>query len=320
MKLRQLQQFIGVAETLNFREAADRLHMAQPPLSASVRRLESELGGALFERSSGSSVRLTAAGQAMLPQARHALLAAERCREAFYDAQSGQRGMLRIGFVGSATSQLLPAVMAAARAGLPKVQLALKEEATVSILQELQAGRMDIGLVRSPVFETGPFQLDLLAIDEFMLAVPAAHPLASRGGVALARVAEMPFTMYSSTGIPNLHALCMMLCQNAGFVPRVAQEATQMLTMLSLVRAGVGVALLPSSALPYVPPQVKFLRLTDTLPGFRTGIALATLAGPERSPLVENFRRLVLAAAAGKPPGPVGASSGRRALASPGLA
>lgn len=298
MKLRQLQQFVQVAETLNFREAADRLHMAQPPLSASIQRLEAELGGTLFDRTSGSTVRMTPAGQAMLAHARHTLLSAKRCRQAFEDTLTGEGGMLRIGFVGSATYQLLPALVTASRLNLPRAHLVLREETTVSILQDLLSGHLDIGLVRSPVFENGPWTFDLLSEDEFMLAVPAHHPLAELECVALSQAANLPFTMYSSTGIPNLHALCMMLCQNAGFMPYVAQEATQMLTMLGMVAADVGVALLPSSALPHVPPQVKFLRLTDTPLGFRTGIAMAIFANGDSSPLAENFRRLALAATA----------------------
>lgn len=280
MRLRQLQQFVTLAETGNFHRAAEQLHMAQPPLSVSIRKLEQDLGCPLFERT-GTGVVLTLAGQAMLADARLALCHAQRCREAVQQVHAGDGGTLRLGIVGSATYALLPRLIPALRERYPKITLELSEGTTAEILAALVSRRFDAGLVRYPVLEPEGFHLLALDRDQFVLAVPSHSPLARRPRIALREAAQAPFIMYPSVEVPGLRSLAMQRCQYSGFVPHVAQEARQVQTILSLVATGLGVALVAGVARRVMPPGVTCLTLTDNPGGFHIGLALARLSGVE---------------------------------------
>ncbi|MGO4331040.1 LysR family transcriptional regulator [Cupriavidus sp. 2TAF22] len=277
MDLRQLQQFVALAETGNFHRAAERLHMAQPPLSISIRKLEDSLGTPLFVRTS-RGVRLTQAGEAALHDARRALFHAAQARAAAVAAAHGERGALRVGFVGSATYALLPRLIPAFRAAHPGIELILHESTSASILERLERHQLDAGLVRFPILQAGGYTLMPLETDEFVAAVPADSEFAQQDTVALKALAAEPFIMHPSADVPNLQAIAMLLCQQAGFVPRVTQEAVQVQTIISLVESGLGVALVPSVAARYVNRRVRFLRLSSPRPSARIGIALATPA------------------------------------------
>ncbi len=296
MNLRQLQQFIILAETGNFHRAAEKLFMAQPPLSVSIRKLETELGCALFERTT-TGVLLTAAGQAMLADARLALVHAQRCRQAVTDANDGEGGVVRLGFVGTATFALLPALIPSLRQRWPKIVLELTEATTSEILQGLQSRRFDAGLLRYPLPDPVGFEVLPLERDEFVLAVSTHHPLAAHDTIALSAAAQEAFIMYPHGPVPGLAALAQMRCQFSGFVPRVTQEAMQVQTILSLVAAGLGVALVASVARRVMPAGVKCLRLSDNPAGFHLGIALARLAG-EPNRVVQRFADHALGCAA----------------------
>ena len=287
MNLRQLQQFVALAETGNFHRAAERMAMAQPPLSVSIRKLEEELGGPLFLRLN-RGVRLTPAGQAMLDDARQAILHAERCQKAVATTLQGEGGRLRVGFIGSATYALLPRLIPSFRQRYPKVELELSESTTAAILDRLEAHALDLGLVRFPVLHAGRFQLTPLEQDEFVLAVPADSPWSARGSIALAEARAEPFIMYAPAAVPNLFAVAMLRCQQSGFTPRITQEAVQVQTIVSLVESGLGVALVPGVARRYEYRGVRFLALNDSPVQHGIGIALATTSGqPNR--LVDGF-------------------------------
>ncbi|WP_404301100.1 LysR family transcriptional regulator [Alicycliphilus denitrificans] len=287
MNLRQLQQFVTLAETGNFHRAAERLHMAQPPLSVSIRKLEEELGSALFERST-TGVTLTPAGQAMLGDARRALLHAQQCRQAVLDAREGTGGRLRLGIIGSATYALLPRLIPSLRARYPQITLELTEATSSEILEGLLARRFDAGLLRFPLLDASGFELLPLDRDDFVLAVAETSPLAGREAIALHEAAHEPFIMYPRSKVPGLSALAMMRCQFSGFAPQVAQEASQVQTIMSLVASGLGVGLVAGVARQVVPRGVKCLDLTDNPPGFHVSIALARLAG-DASRVVQRF-------------------------------
>ena len=287
MNLRQLRQFVALAETGNFHRAAERLHMAQPPLSVSIRKLEEELGSPLFERTT-TGVLLTAAGQAMEQDARRALFHAEQCRQAVADEREGEGGVLRLGIIGSATYALLPQLIPSLRRRHPKITLELTEATSAEILDGLRSRRFDAGLVRYPVLDPAGFDLRPLDRDDFVLAVPERTALARREAIALSEAAHEPFVMYPQAKVPGLFALSMMRCQYSGFVPRVAQEAMQVQTILSLVATGLGVGLVAGVARRMVPRGARCLRLTDNPPGFHVGIALARLAG-DTSRVVDRF-------------------------------
>jgi DNA-binding transcriptional LysR family regulator len=153
MNLKQLHQFIALAETGNFHRAAEQLHMAQPPLSISIRKLEEELGSALFDRTS-TGVVLTPAGKAMLESARATLFHAEQCRQAVRDTREGVGGLIRLGFVGSATYELLPRLIPSFRDRYPKVGLEFYEATSAEILEGLATRRFDAGLLRYPCWSS----------------------------------------------------------------------------------------------------------------------------------------------------------------------
>lgn len=287
MNLRQLRQFVTLAETGNFHRAAEQLHMAQPPLSVSIRKLEEELGSPLFDRTS-SGVLLTPAGEAMLADARNTLLYADRCRNAVLDTRSGEGGLVRLGIVGSATYALLPELIPSLRQRYPKIELELSEATSSEILDGLLTRRFDAGLLRYPVLNPSGFEILPLDRDDFVLAVSDNSPLAKRDGIALSEAAQEPFIMYPADKVPGLSALAMMRCQFSGFVPHVAQEAMQVQTIMSLVASGLGVGLVAGVSRRVMPRGIRCLSLTDNPPGFHVGIALARLPGGNNR-TVERF-------------------------------
>lgn len=296
MNLRQLRQFVTLAETGNFRRAAEQLHMAQPPLSVSMRKLEEELGAPLFDRNPAGVV-LTAAGEAMLGSARQTLLHAQQCQQSVQAAVGGEGGRLRLGIVGSATYSLLPRLISGFRKKYPQVELELTEQTTLSTLDGLEARRLDLGLVRYPVIDPRPFVLTPLERDEFVAALPARSRLARRAALPLAELADQPFIMYSASRVPGLFAMTMARCQQAGFTPRIAQEATQIQTILSLVQSGLGVALVAGVASQVVPAGVKLLRLSDNPRNVEIGLALVA-SKESTSRLVQTFTHHALATVA----------------------
>ena len=286
MNLRQLRQFVTLAETGNFHRAAEMLHMAQPPLSVSIRKLEEEMGEALFERRS-TGVFLTTVGEAMLADARLTLFHAEQCGQAVLDARQGQGGLLRMGIIGSATYALLPELIPSLRERFPKIELELTEATSSEILDGLVSRRFDVGFVRYPVLHPAPFELLPMDRDDFVLAVSEHSPLAAHDAIALSDAARQPFIMYPQDKVPGLSTLALMRCQLSGFTPSVVQDAMKVQTIMSLGASGLGIGLVAGVARLVMPRGVKCLALTDNPPGFHVGIALARLQG-NTSRLVER--------------------------------
>jgi len=287
MDLRQLRYFSVLAETLNFHRAAERLHISQPPLTVAIRKLEEDLGTPLFVREP-RGVRLTAAGAAALPSARAALAAAEGFRDSVRQGAAGLRGRLGIGFIGSAIGQLLPRIISPYRAAYPLVELALEEMNSVEIVAAIAARRLDLGLVRLPLMDASAVEIAVIERDELAVALPAHDPLAGRTVLPLAALEQHGFIIYSPVSV--LNATIRLACQRAGFTPRVAQEAVQVQTILSLVEAGLGVALIPSRSARFATARVRIVPLDDPIP-IEMGLAHALDAGP----LVRNFVAAALA-------------------------
>ena len=296
MEFRQLRQFVVVAETLNFRRAAERLHMAQPPLSVAVRKLEDELGAVLLERGS-RGVRLTPAGAAVLAAAQQCLTDQEKIRAAARDATKGESGRLRVGFVGSATYSLMPRLLPAFRRRYPRVDLELLESTNIELLSLVEAEQLDVGLVRFPTVGPSRLEFEIVERDVLCAVVPAGHPLARKRPLLLRDLADGPFIDYASSKVPGLHAVVMLAFQQAGITPRhVAQEATQVQTVVSLVAGGLGVALVPSVSARQGPKQVVFRKVADMPDAGSVAIAMAFRADHE-SAVLNRFRE----AAAGLP-------------------
>ena len=246
LDLNHLRSFLALAEELHFGRAARRLNITQPPLSRQIQLLEAELGVRLLDRSR-HSVSLTAAGRALLPEARALLGASERTAQLARQAAQGARGgTVTLGFIGASTYAFLPRLIRSARAELPETDIVLREMSGAAQLEALQVARLDIGLVRpfaSPVSASS----SCVMREGLALALPHGHPLAARRRPALSELEGEPFIMYSAEG-PYMRALVSAVLSSAGVRPRVVQAVSQAHTILSLVSAGTGLALVPEEA------------------------------------------------------------------------
>ena len=243
MELRHLRHFLAVADELHMGRAAERLGMAHPPLSQSIARLEKELGVRLFDRAN-RRLTLTRAGVAFLDEARSSVLHADAAYALARSAEDGAAGEVRIGFVSAALYEHLPQRLARLRQTLPAVQPKLLELSTNEQLGALADGTIDIGFAHPP-FGTGE-RLDLVELP----AEPSVAVLpddGATGSVGLAQVAAFGLILFPAAQGPVFHASIMDSFTKAGIEVRIVQEATRALTMLLLVSAGLGAALLPQS-------------------------------------------------------------------------
>lgn len=292
MNLQRLRHFVELAETLNFRRAAERLHMAQPPLSVSIQKLEAELGTRLFERAP-SGVTITPAGLAMLAEAKRVLFHAAQITSMASSAAQGTGGRLQIGFVGSAIYGLLQKLVYPFRTRHPGVELVLREATSIKIVQMLDDGELDIGLVRTPLTLSTKMGLLTLEHDQFVAAIPSGNALGSKPDLCLADLQNEPFIMYSAVEASGFRSAAMLACQQAGFYPQVAQEASQIQTLLALVEIGLGIALVPSVMQRFVSKKIVYRVLTDQSATKVIGMALAFRPGME-SPAALRFKELAI--------------------------
>jgi DNA-binding transcriptional LysR family regulator len=255
----QLESFVAVAEELHFGAAAARLNMTQPPLSRQIQLLERELDALLFERSS-RRVELTAAGQTLLPSARRIL---DMCTKTELDVRrvsSGDVGSIVIGYTAIAGQSALPVILRLARDHMPGVSLVLREAVSTDQLDALSRGAIDIGLLRPIVARAGVQTRPLLA-DRLVAALPEGHELATGKGVLLRELDGLPLMMYSTAEARYFHDLVMRLYESAGAHPLVTQFASQVPALLAFVAAGLGLTLVPASAMDFAPTGVVFEEL-----------------------------------------------------------
>ena len=263
--LRQLRQFVAVAEHLNFGRAARALHISQPPLSRSIQGLEARPGAKLFERSR-RKVELTPAGAWFLEEARNVLARLERASRAVAEMAAGGAGTLRIGFVTIADYSVLPGLLKRFKSAHPGVTLALRELVTEAQLEALAAGDLDLGFVLPPL-PAREFDSTVVHREALVAALPARHRLArERGPLAARELAEEAFVMVPANLARGLSDVILGLCARAGFAPRIAQEAVQMQTVVSLVSSGLGVAIVPASLLKLKRSGVLYRPLHDAHP------------------------------------------------------
>ncbi len=244
MELRQLKYFVTVAEELNFRRAAERLFMEQPPLSRQIRQLEDELQVELFHRSK-RGVTLTQSGQAFLDEARLTLAQAERAAKAAQRAN--QPKTLSIGFSICAFNRILPELIQTYRQQCTDVVVTLTEMATAAQMQALLNETIDIGFLHAPFSHPELLTLTLLS-EPLVVALHPDHPLAQHEQIDLQLLATEPFIICPEAVKPELYAQIMQLCQQAGFSPHIVQEASPPEVSLSLVASGMGITLVASGA------------------------------------------------------------------------
>lgn len=271
MELRHLRYFVAVAEERSVSRAAERLAIAQPPLSQQMRRLERELGFPLFERQPGGVI-LTRAGEALLPHARDLLRAAADATAAATAAHRGDAGHLALGFINGAAYRVLPALLRAYRDTHPVVEVAVRELAIADQLDALQARRIDAGLLRPPVDDP---RLDFLVIarERFVVAMAHDHACARRASLILRDLDDVAVVAYPRGHRAGFRERIDAALAAQRSVPRIAQEATQLHTLCGLAAARVGMAIVPASAEAFSIPGLCFVPLRDL--AARAEIALA---------------------------------------------
>ena len=273
--LRRLQAFVAVAEEGHITRAAERLGMAQPPLSRLIRGLETELGTLLFRRLP-RGVALTETGATLLEEARALLAQSGRIADTVRRTARGEQGRLAVGFTSSAALHpLIAQALLAFRTARPGVRLELDEADTAELVEAVVHGRIDAAFIRSPASHLDRLTVDTVVDEPMLAALPKDHPLAgAQHAVPLPDLSAEPFILYRRPTGPGLHDVIMGACKTAGFTPQVAQEAPRMPTTLSLVAAGLGISIVPSSMRRIAIEGVVF-RAISHCPGLSAPIALA---------------------------------------------
>jgi DNA-binding transcriptional LysR family regulator len=293
LDLRQLRYFVTVAEELHFGRAAARLHMTQPPLSQTIQALEELLGAALFLRTR-RSVALTPAGDALLPEARRMLAQAAELPELVRAAASGETGRIALAFVSSADYSVLPPFLRSYRAAFPQVQINLQEATSDLQLDDLLHNRIDAGLLIPPLPDKARADIDYMKVlsEPLILAAPAGlKALQNDGGpVWLKDLPPLPLIIFPRPIAPSLHDAILACFRAAGITPEIGQQAIQMQTIVSLVSAGMGIALVPQSVSNLMRPGVEYRSLHDPSPQVETGLAWRR---DNRSPVLLGFLDLL---------------------------
>jgi DNA-binding transcriptional LysR family regulator len=240
--VRHLRAFVAVAETLSFRAAAERVHLAQPAVSRTVRDLEVRLGATLFERDT-HHVALTEAGAVFLDESRTILAALERAQQSARAAEAGRQGRLTVAYMDFATHRLLPAILPAFKAREPGVTVDLVYLPTERQRVALLRGEIDIGLMIGP-FDSPGIETLLLETSPLLLGLPAAHPLARRGNPpTLAEAAAEPMVLGAMEGWSAFRAILGRAFEQVGAAPRVVQEASTASAIFAMVQAGMGLTI-----------------------------------------------------------------------------
>ncbi len=260
MELRQIEAFLAVAEELHFGRAAERLRMAQSPLSQTIKKLEKGLGAPLFERNT-RSVTLTTAGHSLLPHARRILEEVDLARRAVSAGSGTVYGKLAIGFSGALNHATLPPLTRALRQHYPHLDVTLHGGLlTQEALQQLSNGALDLAFIGLPI-DAPSLATRRIATERLGVTVPADHPLAGQASVEMAELAGDPFITMPAAQGSTLREVTFAACAAAGFRPRISQEVSDPYTALSLVAGGVGISLMPESIEGIMPAGIVFLPL-----------------------------------------------------------
>lgn len=292
IELRQLRYFVMVADEMHFGRAAMRLHMTQPPLSQTIHALEGLLGAPLFYRTK-RSISLTPAGIALLPQARHILQQAENLPALARRAAAGESGRLSLAFVSTADYSVLPHFLREFHEHYPQVHIDLREATTDVQLDDLAQGRIDAGLLIPPLSEKLAAELDYAPIlsEPLVLAVPKAMRAGrSKLPLTLKALADQPLIIFPRRIAPSLHDAILTCFRDAGVTPHIGQEAIQMQTIIGLVSAGMGIALVPQSVSNLKRPGVEYQALPGKTPLIETGLAWRR---DNASPVLRAFLELL---------------------------
>ena len=285
MDLRHMRQFVAVAEERHFGRAARRLNMAQPPLSQAMRRLEQDLGVELFDRTRRVA-ELTEAGRVFLTEARKTLMQAHLARQMAQRAAAKQVEV-RIGFIGPALFRFLPDLIVFHRRTRPDVETRLLEMPSTVQIKAVLAGEVDVGFL-SALTDHVP-GIEAMAVERSgrRIAVPADWDIARKDSVRLTDLADLPLILPPQKYAPY-YSETLAMFERAGVMPRVAQEATQLNTTLSLVGAGMGCSVIMAHAERAQPRNVRFLRIEDA-PPYRPWELTMIWASEHSTPVARSF-------------------------------
>ncbi|MDX2214019.1 MAG: LysR family transcriptional regulator [Oculatellaceae cyanobacterium bins.114] len=288
MELRQLRYFLAVVEEMNFSRAADRLQIAQPPLSRQIHQLETELGVELFHRTK-RQIQLTEIGKIFLAEARQILERVDQGMKTVARANRGEMGQLVVGFEGSSTYDVIPVSLKVYRERFPDVDLAVYAMTTEEQFQALLDGRIQVGFMVSPL-KNKYLTLEPILRESLVLALPENHPLAVKSQVKVQDLESEAFIMFHRHRGCGLYDNAIAVCRRAGFSPRVIQEADEMQVILGFVAAGLGIALLSASVQQFQRPGVTYRSLLPATP--KVVLALAW-QHTNQSPVLQAFVQVV---------------------------
>lgn len=271
MELRHLRYFQTVAEELHFNRAAERLNISQPPLSQQIKQLELELGVELFSRTK-RKVELTAPGKAFLAETRKILAHIEFAANLVKDVNSGERGSLRLGSIYSGIYTIIPRLLRRFGEEYPNVTVDIQELTISQQLERLHEGKIDAGILRMPILDPD-IETRIIFHEGIVAALPANHVLAERASISLSELAQYPIIL-SGIGLrKNFRQQVLDLFNERDIPVSVAREVAEMHTLISLVGAGLGLALVPESVSRIQIADVVYLPLLEATP--KVGVALA---------------------------------------------
>jgi DNA-binding transcriptional LysR family regulator len=283
LQVEELHSFVVLADELHFGRASKRLFVSQPALSKQIRRLEEKVGGALFTRTR-RKVEITEAGRVLLAGADKVLREDEAALNLAKEAVLGRAGTLRIGFGIASVSEILPRTILRFRKTYSQVELKMRDMSTPAQIVALVEGSIDIGILRLPIAHT---ELDSLPLFHEQLVVATSGSLSYNSRQGLAALRNQPFVFFPRATSATLHDHVLGLCRGAGFSPTIVQEASELFTILNLVRAGLGVSLVPSAARRMGVPGVRFHDLGLPEAKWRIGIAWNRLS--DKAELISRF-------------------------------
>ncbi|WP_020651494.1 LysR family transcriptional regulator [Massilia niastensis] len=291
--LKQLKYFLAVAEEKSFSRAAERLHISQPPLSQQIMKLESELGVRLFTRTT-RSFELTVAGKALMVEAAELLAKMRMTIDTIRQIDRGEVGRLRVGIVGSAMWGPIPSLLEQFQSQFPRVTWTIHEMGPNDQWEALRNRQIDIGFWREPrieqdVLRQASLHQELCFRENVCVAVNEQHPLAAHEDIELLDIAGEPMlTLHlDQSAEPRYLIQC---CVNAGFQPTIFQEAAEPQTLLAMVGAGLGVALMPETTSRIGWPGVRFLPIRTNAPSANLYISYPV---QDDAPVVRAFLNIL---------------------------